>query len=99
MTDVTGMATTAEGILETLMRFEPMAATIIGAVVPGAAPVMMAVQPEIALIMPGIEKALTDVGTGHPENLIGTLVEFLQHIMPGQPNSPILSSTPETVAQ
>lgn len=92
--DFAAAALSAEQVIETVMKVEPTVMTVAGMLVPGAAPITMTVQPMIALAVPVIEQALKDVGEGHPGDLIGTLAEFLNHISPGRPNSPILSAPP-----
>jgi hypothetical protein len=89
--DLATSALSAEQLIEAVMKIEPTVMTVASALVPGAAPVAMTVQPIIALVIPAIEQALKDVGEGHPGDLLATLTEFLNHISKGRPNSPVLS--------
>lgn len=90
MTDIATIATTAEKTVEQIMKVEPMIAGIAGMFVPG----LSMVQPWIVMIAPYLERALNDVSTSNGGDVLGALVELMQHVSKGGPNSPILSATP-----
>jgi hypothetical protein len=88
---LTGIAATAEGVVEAVMKVEPTVATIASMFVPGAAPIIAMVQPEVMLAAPFIEQALKDLAAGNNGNVMTSFIQLLQHLTSGQPNSPILA--------
>jgi cobalamin synthase len=93
----TGAAAVAEKAVEAVMRVEPMIAGGIGMFVPGAAPILVLVQPWIVLAAPFLERALNDVTAGNNGDVLSAFFELIQHISKGQPNSPILTPDESTV--
>jgi hypothetical protein len=55
--DIAGAATAAQKVVEDVMKVEPTMASIASMFVPGAAPIVMTVQPMIAMAVPFVEKA------------------------------------------
>lgn len=92
--DVKKIAAEAEKVVETIVRVEPMVMTV-GNFVPGAAPVLAMVHPVVVMLAPFIEKALQDLAAGNNGDALGSILEMIQHVTRGQPNSPILSSARE----
>ncbi len=86
MKSVQEAAATAEKVVEGVMKFEPYIATIAGAVVPGAAPVVAVVQPMVAAAAPFVENALKALAEGNGGNVMGAFIQLLQHLTPGHPN-------------
>jgi hypothetical protein len=84
---IAGVAAAAEKAVESVMKVEPMVAGIAGMFVPGTA----VVQPWIVLAAPYLERALTDISASNGGDVLGALVELLQHVSKGGPNSEILS--------
>jgi hypothetical protein len=91
MTDVASAAGTAEKVIEDAMKVEPMIATGVGMLVPGAAPIVAIVQPAVAMAAPFVEKALEALAANKGGDAFAAFVELLQHLTPGLPNSSILS--------
>lgn len=92
MVDVSTLAGQAEKVVETVARIEPTIATIASMFVPGASPVVATVQPMVLAAIPYVERALNDIAAGNGGDFMGALIEVLQHLSKGQPNSPTLSS-------
>jgi hypothetical protein len=86
-----GIASTAETVIEDILKVEPTVATIAGMFVPGAAPVVAMVQPMILAAAPFVEKALSDLASGNSGDLMESFIQLLQHLSPAHANSPILS--------
>jgi hypothetical protein len=59
--------------------------------VPGASPITAILSHVLPLIIPDIEKALTDIATSNDGDIFDTMLEFVNHIRTGKPNSPVLS--------
>jgi hypothetical protein len=87
-----GAASTAETVIQDIMKVEPMVISAVGMFVPGAAPIAAMVQPIILMAVPYIERALDDIAKGNGGDILSALIELVQHVSAGQPNSPILSS-------
>lgn len=85
-------ASTAEQVVENVMKVEPTIATMTGMFVPGAAPIVAAVQPWIVFAAPYLERALNDVAASNGGDIMSGVIEVLQHISKGQPNSAALSA-------
>lgn len=77
--------------LDEAMKIEPTIASVAGALIPGAAPIVMMVQPEIALLIPKLSAALSDTTAANAGDLANGLVELMRHLIPGLENSPVLS--------
>ena len=90
--DIKAAAATAEGVVEAIAKVEPMAATMASMFVPGAAPVVAMVQPQILIAIPFLERALKDIAASNGGDVMSGMIELLQHLTVGQPNSPILST-------
>lgn len=90
-----GMAATAEKVVESVMKVEPTVAGVAGMFVPG----LSMVQPWVVLAAPYLERALNDISTSNGGDVLGAIVELLQHVSKGSPNSPILTSSDSTTAQ
>lgn len=95
MTDATTTLASAAGVADTIikdfMKIEPFLATASN-FIPGAAPIVAIVHPAVAMAAPFVEQALEAVASGNNGNAFSAFIELLQHITPGQPNSPILSA-------
>lgn len=91
MASIQVIAHEASAAIKEIMKFEPTAAGIASAVIPGAAPVVALVQPEILLIAPAIEKAMDDLAAGNGGNAAQAVLEIIMHLSKGLPNSPVLS--------
>lgn len=89
--DVSGAAAAAEKAVENVMKVEPYAASVAGMFVPGAAPIVAAVQPWILMVAPYLERALTDIAQGNGGDILNAIPELLQHVSKGQPNSSVLT--------
>lgn len=83
-----------ETAIQDIMKVEPMAATIIGAIVPGAAPFVAAIQPEVMILAPFLINALDVLKKNNGGNVMASIVDLIQHLTPGEANSPILSMQP-----
>jgi hypothetical protein len=90
-----GIAATAETVVEGIMKVEPTVATIASMFVPGAAPIVAMVQPEVMLAAPFIENALKALSAGNNGDVLSSFIQLLQHLTPGQANSPILAASAE----
>jgi hypothetical protein len=86
------VATTAETVIQDILKVEPTVATIAGMFVPGAAPVVAVVQPMILAAAPFVEQALNALAAGNGGDVMTSFIQLLQHLTPNQPNSPILAS-------
>lgn len=93
MTTVAEVAATAEKVVEGFMKVEPIVMTV-SSFVPGAAPIMAFVHPAVVAAAPFIEQALNDLATGNNGNAFTAMIQLIQHLTAGQPNSPILSPAP-----
>jgi len=60
--------------------------------VPGAAPIVAIVQPEVMLAAPFIENALKAIAAGNNGDVMTSFIQLLQHMTPGQPNASALSN-------
>ena len=78
-------------VVEVVAKVEPTVATITGMFVPGAAPVVAMVQPFVLMAIPYVERALNDVAAGNGGDFMGAMIEIMQHLSKGQPNSPTLT--------
>jgi hypothetical protein len=85
---IAGAAAAAESVVEGVMKVEPMVAGIAGMFVPQIA----LVQPWILMIAPYLERALKDIANGHNGDALSGMLELIQHISKGQPNSQVLAA-------
>ena len=72
-------------------KVEPLLMTIIGMLVPGAAPIAAAIQPFAPVVLAFAARALTDIAQNNGGDVSAALVELLRHLSKDQPNSPTLS--------
>lgn len=98
MTDIKTVATEADTVIKEAMKFEPFLATA-AAFIPGAQPVIAVVAPAVAAAAPFVEKALEAIAAGNNGDALGSFIELLQHLTPGQPNSSILSAPAPALTQ
>lgn len=88
----------AEKVVEEVAKVEPTAATVASMVIPGAAPIIATIQPFLLPAIPFIENALTALAQANGGNMLMAVLELIQHVTPGQPNSPVLTAPPVTAA-
>lgn len=91
MSVITETAAVAAQVVDKVSKAEPMVATVTGMFVPGAAPIVAEVQPWVLLALPYVERALLDVASSNGGDMMAGMIEFLQHITKGGPNSSALS--------
>jgi hypothetical protein len=96
--DIQTTATAVENAVEGFMKIEPTLATVASMFVPGAAPVVAMVQPEILIAIPFLEQALKRISAGQNMDAASAIYELIGHLLPGQPNSPVLSAVAATLA-
>lgn len=89
--DIAGAAATAEKVVEEVAKLEPTLAGMASVFVPGAAPVVAAVQPIISLALPYVERALNDIAASNGGDLMAAFAELLGHLSKGLPNSQVLA--------
>jgi hypothetical protein len=89
---IASIATTAETVVEDVMKVEPTVATIAAMFVPGAAPIVAMIQPEVLLAAPFVENALKSLSAGNNGDVLTSFIQLLQHLTPGQTNSAILAA-------
>lgn len=89
--DFRQLAGQMEKFLEVAMKIEPIVMTA-ASFVPGAKPIVAVVHPVVAMAAPHIEKALEQIAAGNDGDALGAVIELLQHISRGKPNSPVLSA-------
>lgn len=89
--DIAGAAGAAEKVIADVMKIEPMIATGISMLVPGAAPIVATVQPMIVMAAPFIERALDSITRQNGGDAFAALLDLLNHISPGRPNSTVLA--------
>ena len=94
---ISSMATATETVVEDVMKVEPTVATIASMFIPGAAPIVAMIQPEVLLAAPFVENALKSLAKGNGGDVMTSFIQLLQHLMPGQPNSAILANAPGTI--
>lgn len=88
MTDFKAVAGQAEQVLEQIMQVEPTIAGVVGMFVPGIG----IVQPEVLALAPIVEQALKAVAAGNGGSVVDAVAQVAKHLLPGLPNSPILSA-------
>src|SRR4051794_8265587 len=89
--DLRGAAAAAEKVVEAIDRVDGPILAGVGMFVPGAAPITTMLNHFLPLIIPDLEKALTQIAEGNNGDLFDTLFEFVNHIRAGKANSPVLS--------
>lgn len=88
--DVGAAAATADNVLKDVMEFEPTMATMASMFIPGAAPIIAAVQPEVMLAAPFVEQAFAALAKGNGGDLMTAFIALLEHLSPAKPNAPAL---------
>lgn len=89
--DLAALKAETAAFLNAAATIEPTIASVAGALIPGAAPIVMMVQPEIALLIPKISAALSDTTAANAGDAVSGFLELMRHLIPGLPNSPVLS--------
>ena len=92
-------AATASTVIKDVMKVEPMIATGIGMFVPGAAPILAMIQPEVLFAAPYIEQALDAIAKSNGGDTLSALIQLFQHLTAGMPNASALAPHvhPDTV--
>lgn len=85
--DFKAVAGQVEQVLEQVMQVEPMIAGMVGVFVPGVG----MIQPEVLALAPMVETALKAVAAGNNGDMISAVAEVAKHLLPGLPNSSVLS--------
>jgi len=91
MNTVKVLAQQGDALFQKFMEVEPTISTIASVIVPGAAPVVALVQPELLVLAPVIEKALEDLAAGNNGNAASGVLQLIMHLTKGLPNAPALS--------
>jgi hypothetical protein len=91
-TTIATVAGEAEKVVEGVMKVEPTVATIASMFIPGAAPIVAMIQPEVLLAAPFVENALKALAAGNNGDVMTSFIQLLQHLTPGQPNSTVLAN-------
>lgn len=89
--DIQTTATAIEKGIEGFMKIEPTIATVASMFVPGAAPVVAMVQPEILIAIPFVEQALRNIAAGQNMSGASAIFELIKHLMPNEANAPALT--------
>lgn len=92
MTTLQEIATEAEKVVEVVGKVAAPVLTGVGMFVPGASTITVPLAAILPLLIPDIERALNDVVAGNNGDIFSALMEFVNHIRTGKPNSPILSA-------
>lgn len=87
MADFKTIAGQVEQTLEKIMEVEPTIASVVGIFVPGIG----MIQPEVLALAPIVEKALKAVAAGDNVSVVDAAATVAKHLLPGLPNSSILS--------
>lgn len=95
--DFRSAAAAAEKVVEAIDKVDGPILTGIGMFVPGASPITSVLNNILPLVIPDIEKALTDIAAGNDGDIFNTLLEFVNHIRTGKPNSPALSAPSDSI--
>lgn len=90
LASIESAASAADKVLDEIIRVEPTIAGIAGVFVPDVS----LAQPYILAVLPALDKALEAVAAGNGGDMVGAVAEIFKHLLPGQPNSPILSAQP-----
>jgi hypothetical protein len=98
MTDLPTVAAEAETVIKDVMKVEPMIISGIGMFVPGAAPITAMIQPMILMAIPFVERALEDIQKNNSGDIFEAVIELIQHVSVGHPNSPTLSQVSASLA-
>lgn len=81
----------AQAGIDEFAKFEPTIAGAIAMFVPAGAPIIAVVQPFVPTLLAFASRAIHDISVNNGGDLPSALIEFMQHISKGQPNSPILN--------
>lgn len=92
MSTLQDVAAGAEKAIEMIAKVEGPILTGVGMFVPGASTVTVPMQVLLPLLIPDIERALNDVVSGNNGDIFSSLMEFVNHIRVGMPNSATLSA-------
>lgn len=95
MIDFRAAAAEVEKGVEALAKVEGPILTGVGMFVPGASPITAILSHVLPLVIPDIERALTDIANSNDGDIFDTMLEFVNHIRAGKANSAALSGTPE----
>lgn len=90
--DIASAAGAVEAGVEQVMKVEPTIAAGASMLIPGAAPIVATVQPFVVMAAPFIERALTSIAAKNGGDAYSALLDLLNHITPGRPNSTVLSA-------
>lgn len=90
--DFREMAGSAEKVVEAIAKVEAPILAGVGMFVPGASPITSVLSHVLPLVIPDIEKALNDIAAGNDGDIFDTMLEFVNHIRQGKPNSAALSN-------
>lgn len=90
--NVSDIASTADNVLTSVMKVEPMVAAGVGMLVPGAAPIVAMVQPQLVMAAPFIHRALQALEKQNGGDAFSAFLDFLNHISPGRANSQVLTA-------
>lgn len=91
-TTVATIAGEAAGVVDEIANLEPMIATALN-FIPGGSAVAPAVASFAPLILSTASRALHDIASNNNGEIFGAIIELLQHLTPGQPNSATLSKS------
>lgn len=92
MVDVKQVASEGKVVIEEIAKVEPWLATIIPMIVPAATPAMPLINAFAPIFLTFVARALGDIATANGGDLPSAVIELLQHISKGAPNSKTLSS-------
>lgn len=92
--NISDAAGTADQVLTSVMKVEPIIATGLSMLVPGAAPIVAAVQPQLVMAAPFIHRALQALEKQNGGDAFAAFLDFLNHISPGRTNSAVLTAPP-----
>jgi len=91
MSSVQVIAQQADPIFEEIMKLEPTAAMVMSMLMPGVAPVIALVQPEILMLAPAIDAAIHKLMKGDNVGAFQAIMQLIMHLTQGMPDSPKLS--------
>lgn len=81
----------AEKVVEAVAKVEGPILAGVGMFVPGASPITAVLSHVLPLVIPDIERALSDIANSNDGDIFETMIEFVNHIRSGKPNSAALS--------
>jgi len=91
MSSIQVIAQQADAIFNEFMKVEPTISTVVSIFVPGAAPVVALVQPELLLLAPAIDSALQKLAAGANGDFAKAVLQMLMHVTDGMPNAASLA--------